>query len=322
MITHVDDANEVLAFIKEANENYPESLSEVMNADDYNTACQMIEYQLDILYEKIRLIQDIDEFVRYYAETKIAEKENKLRENLKIIEDAADLYHDNNSVAIMVPLVSDGSAVRDRDGAVIPDMKTMDSSLSMDTNAIGEAAIASVSNNANVPCYSNNYADIVKGTGGSAVYLTKEHLENGVVDTITVEFAAATSVNFVQINAVNAKVENLRGILPNHAETALNTTNGYFQETELIGVRFDLTSATYEETSYYTDGLAYDSSSSFGFYPDINDHEDSGQTIRQMEKSITNSNNKYLVSALDTLCNSWSKFNQSVRTRNIKIAEG
>lgn len=322
MINSIEDVNAALDYVREENENFPQDFTDKMDADSYNLACQQIEYQLNVLYEKIRLIQDIDEFARNYAELKITEKEQKLRDSLKIIEDVADLYHDDSAVALMVPMQDDGGVIRDRDGSVLPRMQFSDGKLIMDTNVMGKATIAYVNNSSDSACYNSSYSNLVKGKPGASTYIITDNLDDGVVETISVDFTKTTPVNYLSIKPVNAIVKNVRGVLANHVETPLNVSNGYFTPQELAGIKFDLVCRTYEQASFYTDTLSYDTSSSFGFYSDVETHMDNGQTIKQMEKSMLESERKYLVDTMDAVYNTWAKFNQCVRNRNIKIAEG
>ena len=321
MIKNIDDINAALDYVREENENFPKDFADKMDADSYNLACRQIEYQLNVLYEKIRLLQDIDEFARSYAEMKIAEKEEKLRDSLKIIEDVADLYHDGDSIAMMVPMQSDGGIVRDRDGAIIPSMQQINGKLVMDTNAIGEAAIAYVSNSAPVPCYNSSYANLVNGKHGMSTYMVTDDLKDGLVETISVDFARTSSVNYVSVAPVNAEITNVRGIRPNHMEVPLDIQCGYFAPQEFIGIKFDLVSKNYELATFYTDALAYDTSSEF-FYSGVNTHADNNQTIKQMEESMSASERKYLADTMGTIYSAWDKFNRDVRNRNIKIEEG
>jgi hypothetical protein len=322
LIKNIDDINAALDYIREENQNFPKDFGDKMDADSYNLACQQIEYQLNVLYEKIRLIQDVDEFARTYAELKISEKEQKLRDNLKIIEDVVDLYHDDSAIAVMVPIQDDGSVIHDRDGSVIPKMQISDGKLVMDTNVMGKATIAYINNSSESTCYNSSYVNLVEGRQGTSTYLITDNLEEGVVETISIDFTRATPVNYLSIKPVNAIVRNVRGILTNHVELPLGVSDGYFAPQELIGIKFDLVCKDFEQTSFYTDAVSYDTSETFGFYPDINTHMDNGETIKQMEKSILDSERKYLASIMNVVYSSREEFNQSVRNKNVKIAEG
>lgn len=321
MINNIDDINTALDYVREENENFPQDFADKMDADSYNLACRQIEYQLNVLYEKIRLLQDIDEFARSYAEKKIAEKEEKLRDSLKIIEDVADLYHDNDAVATMVPMQSDGGIIRDRDGAVIPSMQLVDGKLLMDSNAIGEAAVAYVNNSASVPCYNSTYSNLTNGKHGMSTYLVTEDLKDGLEETISVDFTVPASINYVAITPVNAEVKNVRGVMPSHMEVPLNIQCGYFTPQEFAGIKFELVSKNYDTTSFHTDALAYDSSTEL-FYSGLDTHVSDNQTVKQMEESMLATERKYLANAMDSIYSAWDKFNKNVRNRNVKIEEG
>ena len=321
MINNIEDVNAALDYVREENKNFPQDFTDKMDADSYNLACQQIEYQLNVLYEKIRLIQDIDEFARKYAELKIEEKENKLRDSMKIIEDAVDLYHDDSSVAVMVPMQDDGSIIRDRDGSVITKMQVKQAGLVMDTNLLNTPTIAYVSSSSTIPCYNSSYENLLRQKPGMATYITSENLKNGLTETVTIDFVQSASVNYLSIESVNAEIKNVRGTLANHAEVPLEVANGYFTPQELIGIKFDLVCKDYVSASYYTDALSYNTSDGLAFYSNLNVHLDDGQTIKQMEKSLLDSEKRYLSTAMNAVYGSWDKYNQDARNRNIKIAE-
>ena len=53
---------------------------------------ESLEKHINTLYEKIRLLEDADEFANTYMTNKIIQKTKQLREALKIIEDVSDEY--------------------------------------------------------------------------------------------------------------------------------------------------------------------------------------------------------------------------------------
>lgn len=321
MTLNIDDINNSLNYIREENPNYPNEVSDRLKANEFNLSCRKIENQLNVLYEKIRLLQDLDSFVTEYAQLKIKEAEDKLKNNLKIIEDAADLYQDTDAVALLVPMQCDDGIIRDRDGAVIPQMDFTGDTLDLDANHVSTAGIASISRDSNVSCYNCSYDNLRNGQTGVSCYYVTDMSVKEVSETVTVNFTNATPVNHILIAPVGAEVSNIQGILPNHVEVPINSQDGYFAEKELIGIKFTLSTSQYKNVAHGLDNSAYDETREFGIYPGTQTQMNDRQTIKNIEKSISEANKTYIIDAMDSVYNTWDKFNKSILNKNINLKE-
>ena len=59
----------------------------------------------------------------------------------------------------------------------------------------------------------------------------------------------------------------------------------------------------------------------FGTYGEIQTHWTDYQKIKDIEKSIADNEKKYNVAVYRSLYNTWDKFNEKVRSKNIVIEE-
>ena len=65
------DARAAIDTIETENTKYPSRVTELMDADGFNDSCDTIEEQIKVLYEKIRLLEDGDDYYYIYVEEKI-----------------------------------------------------------------------------------------------------------------------------------------------------------------------------------------------------------------------------------------------------------
>jgi hypothetical protein len=316
MIASIDDAQEALAYIQTENPNLPKEITERMDANSFNASLYAIENQLDILYEKIRLIEDLDDFVRRYVKAKIKEKESRLRDSLKIIEDVSDLYTDTSSVSILVPLVRDESTIYDRDGSIVPPMAVVNGSLTMNTSAASEAKISSITRQSSSPCYASSYDNLLKGESGSSLYYDKNRDSNNLTENITVDFYEPSDINYVEVIPVNCVVSDLKGILPDQTEISLE--NGYFPQQKLSGLKFTLSSSNYVNTTINANDNSFDTTAVFGNELPQTRWIDK-QLIKDIERSMEDADKKYNVSILENIYDSYAAFNDQAARKNIKV---
>ena len=319
MIAKIEDVKSALDTIGEQNNTYPSSVTDKMDAEAFNASCKKIENYLNGLYEKIRLIEDLDEFSRSYVLQKIGEKEAKLRERLKVAEDVATVYQKKDSVSVMVPFIDSSEVVRDRDGSVISHMQLKNKKLEADNDVMAEPEIISVTFASNSTCYNNSYSNLTKGKAGVSFYSLQEPPRDGVQENVTVYLASPAQCNYVSIHPTNCTVSNVRVMDANHKEYPI-APNGYFDAREIIAVLFTLVGQKYTREIKLGDANGYDSSGTFGMVDTAYSRWADEQIIKRMEISQAEFDRRQIVSKLETACDSWSLINKNIKNRNIVLA--
>lgn len=312
MLLNFDDINNSIKFLTKENKEYPTEVAETMNTQQFNSSCKKIESQLNLLYEKIRVLQDLDSFINDYTKTKIKEAAKKLKSNLKIIEDTVDLYQDTNSVAVLVPMHSDDTVIRDRDGSIVAKMQEDNETLSMDSKNISSVAISSITREANAACYNSTYDNLISGSPGISCYYTNSSDVDNIREVVTVSFTEAITANHIEIAPVNAEIEDVYGILPNHIEIKLSAKNGYFANTNIIGIKIVLIAKNYTNVNQRLDNQSYDKTKTFGTYKNIQTRIDGRQTIKALEKTTAAANKAYIIDTMNPKYNTWNNFLQKI----------
>ena len=154
---------------------YDFELSEKMTSYEYNLYLQDVQYYLNVLYEKIRVLEDLIDYMETYSEEKmdtliqeIKEKENKLTTNL-------DKYLSKKSMVYNVQWdIGSLDTIKDRDGnqlkkAVINHNKA----LALDGYALGEINLNNIIKETDTPSYSDNILTCLE----DGTYLTSYSLD-------------------------------------------------------------------------------------------------------------------------------------------------
>ena len=321
MIANIEDINSALSTIRTENNIYPMAVTDKMDSASFNASCECIEQQLNGLYEKIRLIEDMDNFCREYVLQKILEKEEKLRESLKITEDAVDLYLNKDSISVLVPFTSTSDAIRDRDGSTIGKMKVKNKKLEAVSDVMADAPISNVIYTSNASCYNNSYQNLVNGEPGTSYYSIPEPPLAGVQEDVTVYLTRPTECNYVSIHPVNCNITNVRILDESKNETVINP-NGYFKKTTILGITFKLRAKNCVREAKLVSVDGYSNYGAFGMTDLAYDRWQNEQTIKRMEISQEEMDRKYIISSLETKCDTWERINKKARRRNILIAGG
>lgn len=322
MILNVADANKAIEFLQEESSDYPNTFSNKMTPTEFNANSAAIETHLNVLYEKIRVLQDLDAFCRDYVVKKIKEKKDILDKKLRTLENLSDLYRSPGSITVTIPFDASNEVIKDRDGSAVASMKIKDNSLAMGTDIMKEAAITAISRDSANSCYNDSYQNLKKGEPGTSIYyLKKEESNEYVTENIVVTFDQEIAANSIYIEPIGADVENIRLVHSNHNETPVDSSNTFFPEQKITGIKFSLKSSSYDLVQMNGQRGMMTIDDAFGTYGEIQTHWTDYQKIKDIEKSIADNEKKYNVAVYRSLYNTWDKFNEKVRSKNIVIEE-
>ena len=317
MISNMTDARAAIDKIETENTKYPSRVTELMDADGFNDSCDTIEEQIQELYEKIRLLEDVDDFCHTYVEEKIKESKEELYKSLKSLEDAADISLKKGQVSIVVPFDSMNNMVRDRDGSILSSMKVKNQKLVPDYDIMKEAEIASISRASNIPCY--NYFNKVPGT---SYYSTKEPPKEGVSEEITFTLADTIESNFVDIAPVNCSVTSIKIVDENDQEYELPDTSGHFDNRKIKAVKVRLNCKVSTRERKLGEATSYDNSGAYGMFGNYYTRTEDNHILKNMERSLSESEKKYLVDQMNSICDTYQNINKNIDNRSIILSGG
>lgn len=317
MISNMTDARAAIDTIETENTKYPSRVTELMDADGFNDSCDTIEEQIQELYEKIRLLEDVDDFCHTYVEEKIKESKEELYKSLKSLEGAADISLKKGQVSIIVPFDSTNNSVRDRDGSILSSMKVKNQKLVPDYDIMKEAEIASMSRASNIPCY--NYFNEIPGT---SYYSIKEPPREGVSEEITFTLADTAESNFVDIVPVNCSVTSIKIVDENNQEYELSDTSGHFNDRKIKAVKVMLNCKVSTRERKLGDATSYDNSGAYGMFGNYYTRTEDNHILKNMERSLSESEKKYLVDQVKSICDTHQNINKNIDNRSIILSGG
>ena len=249
MIQAENNFNSALKFIKDENSIYPSSTKEQMVSADFNNSMQTIENQLNNLYEKIRVLEDIRDYCKTFILEIIRLKEQEFKEKLKIIEDISDQYRDTEYISYTVPFEYSSEIIKDRDGTIINSMITTNNQLEQSGNISEKAVLSSITQESNTACYNNTYKNLINNESGRSYYIIDEPIYGGVLEKCSVLFNNSYECNFISISASNCTIKDCKIITLDDDSGIDIQNNEAFELTKIKGIQFSLVCTKYQFNS-------------------------------------------------------------------------
>ena len=94
MIRTQEEYNNACDFIDADMGLYDFQLSEKMSSYEYNLYLQDTEYYLNFLYEKIRTLEELCDYLDNYVDTKIKNAKSTIQDNVTLLDTAVSVYQD------------------------------------------------------------------------------------------------------------------------------------------------------------------------------------------------------------------------------------
>ena len=167
----IDNSDNILKILGYTEGDYPSGMGEGLSSSEYNSNMSIIELRLNVLYQKIKYMQELVDYTKNYVISEIKNRNEEFKEKLKIISEVTDIYRDQSSVAQIVYLTQCSEQITDRDGSIVKPMIISDKKLVPPGNTVSSLRINSVVNNSSAIKYSSNYENLKNGEAGSAIYL-------------------------------------------------------------------------------------------------------------------------------------------------------
>jgi hypothetical protein len=190
-------------------------INEKMHSGEVNAIFGSIEIQLIDLYEKTRVLEDVQNYCREYVMKEITEKRQKFESKLKVIEHNADSYQEISYIACEVPFLDSNEVVRDRDGSTIPVSEIISGKIVASGQEIEDTLFKSVSKKQKkqgYPHYRDSLNELVDKRPYRAFYMLDKPVEGGINEEITISFDGVHKCNFLNIQTSNCKIRDVKYI--------------------------------------------------------------------------------------------------------------
>ena len=222
----------------------PIKLSETMLSDEANMTFEYIETELNTIYDKIRLLEQLHNYTEVFVKEQINKKENQFKAYLKTIEDVSDLYQDNNSVSYLIQFLASKDTIRDRNGSIIQQMDINNHLLEMPGTILAKANLNNIIHKSDIDCYNNTYNNLLKEKPGVSIYFADNPFVGGILEQVQTTISNPQTYNYIGLDITNAQLLDPTVVHESSSEP-INIINGYINPTIVSGFNFNLNCVNY-----------------------------------------------------------------------------
>lgn len=225
-----------------------------LNSNIINNNFKIIENELNSMYEKTRILEDIIDYMKLYINNEIENYMLDCRNLLKDIEVLSDinLKEEINYTAINVPFIYNTLEYIDRDGTVLKNCDIYNNKIVLSQNKDITVQINSVSivrNEAlfNLETINDNKDNIIYNKPYLIEYELDSIVNNGINELIRLNFNKEEIINTIRIDLINCNLKSIRYIYANNTieeEENLNTEN--IENKKIIGIEFLINASNYD----------------------------------------------------------------------------
>ncbi len=248
MIANETDLQNSLSSLQETLTLSPVDLSERMDASQMNSTEQDIYNTLNILYERIRVLEDIKDYMHTTILAAISEKKKKLNGILVNIEKNNDIYTSDKKQAVSVSYAWSSNTVKDRDGTELPSLiHDNNTNLYPQGNIAYQADILRISHE----CQDIPFTIEKNETDG---YYRVKYLKTKptfVNDTVTILFKEPKEINYVECSVYNA--DYVISYLTDKNDSIIISDNRYIEPITAYGLTIEFIGNNYETVTQNVD---------------------------------------------------------------------
>ena len=207
MIKTLAEYKSALDYINTDLEMYDFELSDKMTSYEYNLYLQDIQYYLNMLYEKYRVLEDLSNYLEEYSETKIDNMLKNIKEKEAKLNTSIDKYLSSKSKAFSVKW-NTGSLdiIKDRDGKELKKaVYDKDNYLTLDGHKLGKVNI----NNIVKEEYTQTYSDNLLSCIDDGIYLTSYNVDEPQTskEILYIDIDNIDNVDSLQLEPINCTIE-------------------------------------------------------------------------------------------------------------------
>lgn len=223
MLSTAQDFQTAIAFMQDENAAFNTQFNNNMDAAVFNSTFNEIEDDINNLYEKVRVLEDIKNYTKEFVLKAIEERRIAIEENLKVIESATDDYQNTEFITTKVGLNNIVRGLTDRDGSPIKSLDFRDNSLNMPSIILDSEQVLTISNLGQVKAiqeYDDLFAEaepfeeqrIFNDNGRvttCSIYESDQPVEGGINVKYEIFFEHMTECNFLWLDTINCNVKRI-----------------------------------------------------------------------------------------------------------------
>lgn len=225
MIRTTTQYKEAKKFIDTNPEFYDYTLSEKMNSYEYNLYLQDTQYYFNVLYEKLRELEGIIEYLELYSKKKISTARDIIKKKEANISNLTVTNNKPKYTVIRIEPDNSSSIIMDRDGSALNKaLVTSSSTITSSSIEVDRRKILSAAKKSNQLCNSDNVSSFANDGYYISSYLLDEPK---IIEEILEIELDNNQFNRVDYEPINCKVEYLGKNNSNKIELKLTTNIMY-----------------------------------------------------------------------------------------------
>lgn len=222
----------------------------ILDSDKMNNTFKNMEDSLNKLYENTRYLEDAIDYCETFLNLKIEEYSQDIKSTLKSIEDIRDINKNASYLEYPIVFKDDASIKKDRDNSTLSTAINKGDYLMLGIKSENSIAWNNISRKSSYIPYQSNIEDI--GLKPYRAFYIEEQIANrGVTETITITLEEPTTINYIDIEAVNSTIDNFRLIYANGVEAYYDYKSGVIEDAIITQIKFDLVNKNYTNSKYY-----------------------------------------------------------------------
>lgn len=220
-----------------------------LNSSNMNASFAAIEKDLNTMYEKTRYLQDAIDYSKTFLELKIKDYKGYISSVVKNIEDIRDLNKNMSYMEYPVKFIANRIKLNDRDNSLKSSCDIKDDKLVIGNKTDIEIPFKSCTRKNDYIPYHENLSDI-SNDPYRTVYIEQKVISNGMKEHIVINFSEPVTMNYINIEPINATVENLRYVYINGFEDYITSDTGITNTKIISSIKFDLVCKSYSISTY------------------------------------------------------------------------
>jgi len=225
-----------------------------LNSDKINTTFKLFEKEINKLYEKTRILQEVLHYSEEFLKDNIYQYSDECRAIVKSIETNRNSIINPNYISYEVSFVEGTGIYTDRNGEVLTHTNNKNNTINLSEATSSIIPIKDIiRNNINTPYYSNE-KDLLSQIPYRAFYIFDKPQKQGLKETLTLLLNNPMTINYLDIKTSNCDIFAINFITENGAiETISPYHNNVLISKKVAKIQLVIDVNNYTKSLYYID---------------------------------------------------------------------
>ena len=274
MITSERNLMDSLNFLIEESETFNRKIDNDMNATAINNLFKDIESHINKLYEKMRVLEDVKDYIKTFTVKAIQERRNKIINDQKVIEASADRSNGSKSITEVINFNSYNQYITDRNGDKIEALDNINGKLILPSKLVNKENLVGIVNKGQLKDNEDELVNISQAEEMNemifssisckplvGVYESYDTANGGIINEYEISFDSRANCNKIEFDPINCEVIKVTVTTFDGKVSEIDTSHTYLDEPidiEKMNVLVKCTNYDYNNVSF-VDGPIEDS---------------------------------------------------------------